>query len=76
MQYLTEQNPGYTMTLLRTRVLPLYSVSNCPPHLIACANWILGELASCLPEVSFLIQHLPLLTVISSINLYLDLLFS
>lgn len=47
--FLIERNPEYTSTLLRHRVLPLYS-SLCSPYLVAAANWILGELASCLPE--------------------------
>ncbi|XP_048497236.1 uncharacterized protein LOC104889132 isoform X2 [Beta vulgaris subsp. vulgaris] len=48
--YLGEQNPEHTATLLRNRVLPLYKVSITHPYLLAAANWILGELASCLPE--------------------------
>ncbi|KAH7678557.1 Armadillo-like helical-containing protein [Dioscorea alata] len=48
--FLIERNPEYTCTLLRNRVLPLYSLSLCSPYLVATANWILGELASCLPE--------------------------
>ncbi|GKV06838.1 hypothetical protein SLEP1_g18666 [Rubroshorea leprosula] len=48
--FLREQKPGYIATLLHSRVLPLYSVSVYSPYLVAAANWILGELASCLPE--------------------------
>ncbi|XP_059632005.1 importin beta-like SAD2 homolog [Cornus florida] len=48
--FLTEQKPGYVTTLVCTRVLPLYTVSICSPYLVASANWVLGELASCLPE--------------------------
>lgn len=48
--FLVGQNPEYTANLLRTRVLPLYSVSLCIPYLVATANWVLGELAPCLPE--------------------------
>ncbi|KAJ0980544.1 hypothetical protein J5N97_008799 [Dioscorea zingiberensis] len=48
--FLTERNPEYTSTLLRNRVLPLYSSSLCSPYLVATANWIIGELASCLPQ--------------------------
>lgn len=48
--FLREQQPGYTTTLVRTRVLPLYTLSVCLPYLVASANWVLGELAPCLPE--------------------------
>ncbi|KAA8527975.1 hypothetical protein F0562_035156 [Nyssa sinensis] len=47
---LKEQKPEYTSILVCTRVLPLYSLSMCLPYLVASANWVLGELASCLPE--------------------------
>ncbi|KAE8724211.1 methyltransferase-like protein 21D-like [Hibiscus syriacus] len=48
--FLREQKPAYTTTLVQTRVLPLYSLPFCPPYLVAAASWVLGELASCLPE--------------------------
>ncbi|KAH9624051.1 hypothetical protein KSS87_019120 [Heliosperma pusillum] len=48
--FLREQNPDYTAALIRTRVLPLYKVSISLPYLVAAANWILGELSSCLPQ--------------------------
>ncbi|OVA16680.1 Importin-beta [Macleaya cordata] len=48
--FLRERNPFYTATLVRTRVLPVYSLSPCVPYLVANANWVLGELALCLPE--------------------------
>ncbi|GMY28006.1 importin beta-like SAD2 homolog isoform X1 [Fagus crenata] len=48
--FLREQGPSYVTTLIRTRVLPLYTISVCLPYLVATANWILGELAPCLPE--------------------------
>ncbi|GMP76154.1 hypothetical protein CsSME_00032952 [Camellia sinensis var. sinensis] len=48
--FLSEQRAEYTATLVRMRVLPLYTISTCLPYLIASANWVLGELASCLPE--------------------------
>lgn len=48
--FLREKNPEYTATLIGARVLPLYNVSTALPYLTAAANWILGELASCLPE--------------------------
>ncbi|KAH9684058.1 Importin N-terminal domain-containing protein [Citrus sinensis] len=49
-EFLREQKSEFTANLVRSRVLPLYSVSVCLPYLVASANWILGELASCLPE--------------------------
>ncbi|XP_021751943.1 uncharacterized protein LOC110717528 [Chenopodium quinoa] len=48
--FLGEQKPERTATLIRHRVLPLYKVSITHPYLLAAANWILGELASSLPE--------------------------
>ncbi|XP_038874632.1 importin beta-like SAD2 homolog isoform X2 [Benincasa hispida] len=50
LDFLREQQPGYVTFLIRARVLPLYAMSTCLPYLIASANWVLGELASCLPE--------------------------
>ncbi|XP_048129255.1 importin beta-like SAD2 isoform X2 [Rhodamnia argentea] len=48
--FLRDKQPGYTATLLRTRVLPLYTISEKVPYLVAAANWVVGELSSCLPE--------------------------
>ncbi|MQM04400.1 hypothetical protein Taro_037202 [Colocasia esculenta] len=48
--FLRERNPDYTTNLIRNRVLPLYSLHSCLPYLIATANWIIGELAACLPQ--------------------------
>ncbi|XP_011656322.1 uncharacterized protein LOC101205180 isoform X1 [Cucumis sativus] len=50
LDFLREQQPGYVAFLIRTRVLPLYAMTTCLPYLIASSNWVLGELASCLPE--------------------------
>ncbi|KAM3338224.1 importin beta-like SAD2 [Capsicum galapagoense] len=50
LDFLTEQNPGFTETLVKTRVLPLYGTPTPQPYLIATANWVLGELASCLSK--------------------------
>ncbi|KAJ3681318.1 hypothetical protein LUZ60_015807 [Juncus effusus] len=47
--FLKEKPSDYTATLIRERVFPLYLLSRCTPYLIASANWILGELAPCLP---------------------------
>ncbi|XP_065863906.1 importin beta-like SAD2 homolog [Euphorbia lathyris] len=49
-EFLKEQKPGYVTLLVRTRFLPLYTVSATSPYLVAAANWVLGELSSCLPE--------------------------
>ncbi|QCD80116.1 Armadillo-type fold [Vigna unguiculata] len=48
--FLREQEPEFVTTLVRTRILPLYTVAVSIPYLVASANWILGELGSCLPE--------------------------
>ncbi|XP_043710645.1 importin beta-like SAD2 [Telopea speciosissima] len=48
--FLRERNPGYTTSLVQTRVLPLYSLSPSLPYLVATANWVLGVLASCLSQ--------------------------
>ncbi|MED6120292.1 hypothetical protein PIB30_019443 [Stylosanthes scabra] len=48
--FLREQEPGYVTALLRTRILPLYAIAVSVPYLVASANWVLGELGSCLPE--------------------------
>ncbi|XP_077240476.1 ARM repeat superfamily protein isoform X2 [Tasmannia lanceolata] len=48
--FLKERNPEYMATLVRSRVLPLYFPSPSLPYLVATANWVLGELASCLPQ--------------------------
>ncbi|XP_027330151.1 importin beta-like SAD2 isoform X2 [Abrus precatorius] len=48
--FLREQEPGNVTILIRTRILPLYTVAAYLPYLVASANWVLGELGSCLPE--------------------------
>ncbi|RDX78950.1 Importin beta-like SAD2-like protein [Mucuna pruriens] len=48
--FLREQEPEFVTTLVRTRILPLYTVAVSLPYLVASANWVLGELGSCLPE--------------------------
>ncbi|XVF38947.1 hypothetical protein REPUB_Repub20aG0146600 [Reevesia pubescens] len=54
--FLREQKPACTTTLVHTRVLPLYSVSFCPPYFVAAASW-----NECLPP-----ELLPLLQVVIS----------
>ena len=49
-EFFQVQSLEHLALLLRTRVLPLYSMSSPSPYLIANANWSLGELAVCLPE--------------------------
>ncbi|KFK39068.1 hypothetical protein AALP_AA3G196700 [Arabis alpina] len=49
-EFIQEQTPEYVASFVRTRVLPIYSTPNCSPYVVASANWVLGELASCLPE--------------------------
>lgn len=48
--FLKDQESGFVTMLIRTRILPLYTIAVSVPHLIASANWVLGELGSCLPE--------------------------
>ncbi|KAJ8623513.1 hypothetical protein MRB53_032042 [Persea americana] len=50
VDFLKDQNPEYTTSLVRSRVLPLYLLCSSQPYLVATANWVLGELASCLPQ--------------------------
>lgn len=57
LQFLREQEPRYTTTLVHTRLLPLYTLSLCQPYLVATANWVLGELASCLTEVKLFLTQ-------------------
>ncbi|XP_051180407.1 uncharacterized protein [Lolium perenne] len=47
--FLTEKK-DLTATLIRNRILPLYYLDQCNPYLISTANWIIGQLAPCLPE--------------------------
>ncbi|KAL6908038.1 hypothetical protein ACP4OV_002208 [Aristida adscensionis] len=47
--FLTEKK-DLTVTLIRNRILPLYSLDPCSPYLISTANWVVGQLALCLPE--------------------------
>ncbi|CAM0874180.1 unnamed protein product [Alopecurus aequalis] len=47
--FLTEKK-DLTATLIRNRILPLYYLDPCNPYLISTANWIIGQLAPCLPE--------------------------
>ncbi|RZC04328.1 Importin beta-like SAD2-like isoform B [Glycine soja] len=48
--FLREQEPEFVTSLVRTRILPLYAIAVSLPYLVASANWVLGELGSCLPE--------------------------
>ncbi|KAF7836882.1 importin beta-like SAD2-like protein isoform X1 [Senna tora] len=48
--FLREQEPHYVIALVQTRILPLYTIAVSIPYLVANANWVLGELGSCLPE--------------------------
>lgn len=49
-EFFKVQSPEHVSLLLRTRVLPLYSVTLPSAYVIANANWLLGELAVCLPD--------------------------
>ncbi|KAL3505566.1 hypothetical protein ACH5RR_030948 [Cinchona calisaya] len=50
VDFLREQKLGFTAILIQNRLLPLYKASSFQPYLVASANWVLGELASCIPE--------------------------
>lgn len=47
--FLTEKK-DLTITLIRNRILPLYSLDPCSPYLISTPSWVIGQLAICLPE--------------------------
>lgn len=51
LQFLTEKK-DLTITLIRNRILPVYSLDPWSPYLISTANWVIGQLAICLPEVT------------------------
>ncbi|KAK8954694.1 hypothetical protein KSP39_PZI001620 [Platanthera zijinensis] len=48
--FLNERSSEYTYTLIQHRVLPIFSLSPCSPYLLSTANWLLGELACCIPQ--------------------------
>lgn len=50
-QYLKTLPAAKVALLLERRVFPLYLMVAPSPYVLANANWILGELSSCLPEV-------------------------
>jgi len=52
MQFLRTQSAETVTALLQTKVFPLYAMVSPTPYVLATANWLLGELAFCLPEVS------------------------
>ncbi|CAM6082528.1 unnamed protein product [Calypogeia fissa] len=49
-QFLKTQSADKVTFLLQTRVFPLYTMGTPSPYVLASANWLLGELATCLPE--------------------------
>ncbi|MCO5600947.1 hypothetical protein L7F22_055064 [Adiantum nelumboides] len=51
-QFLKAQRPDHLRMLLHNRVLCLYKMTSPSPFLLANANWVLGQFASCLPEES------------------------
>ncbi|PWZ55290.1 40S ribosomal protein S4 [Zea mays] len=50
LQDFLSEKKDLTITLIRNRILPLYSLDPCSPYLISTANWVIGQLAICLPE--------------------------
>ncbi|KAL3700792.1 hypothetical protein R1sor_018814 [Riccia sorocarpa] len=55
-QFLKTQTPDKVAFLLQSRVFPLYTMGTPSPYVLANANWLLGELAGCLPEVNTLLD--------------------
>lgn len=49
-EFLKTQDTEIVATLLQTRIFPLYAMVVPSPYVLANSNWLLGELASCLPE--------------------------
>ncbi|EFJ18902.1 hypothetical protein SELMODRAFT_112168 [Selaginella moellendorffii] len=49
-QFFKSQSAEYLKMILLSRVFPIYSLTPPSPFLLANANWLLGELATCLPE--------------------------
>lgn len=50
LQDFLSERKDLAVTLIRNRILPLYYLDPCSPYLISTANWIIGQLALCLPE--------------------------
>jgi hypothetical protein len=53
MQFLKTQDAETITLLLQTRVFPLYTMVLPSPYVLATSNWLLGKLATCLPEVRY-----------------------
>jgi hypothetical protein len=49
-QFFYSQEDEMVTVMLQTCVFPLYSMLSPNPYVLANANWLLGELATCLPE--------------------------
>lgn len=52
LQFLKTQDAETLTMLLQTRVFPMYAMRLPPPYVLANSNWLLGELAASLPEVT------------------------
>ncbi|PNX78090.1 arm repeat superfamily protein [Trifolium pratense] len=62
--------------MVRTRILPLYTIVVSVPYLISSANWVLGELGSCLPEEMSAYVYSQLLMAEMSADVYSQLLMA
>ena len=51
MQFLKTQDAETVTIMLQTRIFPLYTMMLPSPYVLATSNWLLGKLATCLPEV-------------------------
>lgn len=60
IQYLKTQPSAKVALLLERRVFPLYLMVAPSPYVLANANWMLGQLAHCLPEVIIIFLSLSL----------------
>lgn len=49
-EFLKTQDAETITLLLQTRVFPLYTMVLPSPYVLATSNWLLGKLATCLPE--------------------------
>jgi hypothetical protein len=69
MQFLRTQSAETVTALLQTKVFPLYAMVSPTPYVLANANWLLGELAFCLPEVSKFFSFLQGSSIVESLGL-------
>lgn len=75
VQYLKTQSSAKVTMLLERRVFPLYLMVAPSPYVLANANWMLGQLSNCLPEVrESLIISVSIVGFTSSLFIWISLL--